>query len=448
MAILRINKMEKVGKQSLPDGPLTIGRSMKNDMCLPHPSVSRHHCVIENIEGKPTVRDLDSRHGTTVNGKSIDESILHDGDIVGLGIFEIIYCDANAPRDDGSDHDFDLEILSEESDSTRNEHENESTGVVSIAPADRIERTSDKKSEELREQVTTLQMQLDAQQAQLDEANHNLDLAHTALQDKVDELEQANQSLQDRDEQLEASRSEVETLHAIHESDVDSVRSELNTAHDSAEKEQARADELESKLARHTEEALEQLKSFEHQRAEYDERIKRHESQGDDLRKQLGTAEKELQAKTEKLNNAMEQLVALKDESKSYKSQLAELRQKMHEVFPYLEKLSTTAQHVMRLLQQLATVRKNVHTLETAYVQANQWVDEAEAVGADNYAEMIEQREDVGEQLETAHGQFDSSITELQQASTQFCQYILSDPVRDALAGSTKRGFFSRLVKQ
>ena len=55
------------------DGALSVGRGADNDVVIDHPTVSRHHAVIERIAGEYFLTDLGSRNGTRVNGRSAHE---------------------------------------------------------------------------------------------------------------------------------------------------------------------------------------------------------------------------------------------------------------------------------------------------------------------------------------------------------------------------------------
>ena len=73
--------------QTFPlDGPeLTLGRDHDSAVHLRDLAVSRHHCVVETKGGRPVLRDLDSRHGTFVNGVPVRERELEHGDLITVG---------------------------------------------------------------------------------------------------------------------------------------------------------------------------------------------------------------------------------------------------------------------------------------------------------------------------------------------------------------------------
>jgi pSer/pThr/pTyr-binding forkhead associated (FHA) protein len=66
--------------------PLIIGRNGKSDLAIDNRWISDCHCELSWIQGRLTVRDLMSTHGTYINGESVTESQLQPGDTLMLGI--------------------------------------------------------------------------------------------------------------------------------------------------------------------------------------------------------------------------------------------------------------------------------------------------------------------------------------------------------------------------
>jgi pSer/pThr/pTyr-binding forkhead associated (FHA) protein len=73
--------------------PTVVGRSPDADIRPDDRWVSRMHCQISEIQGMLTVRDLESKNGTAVNGEYVTEAHLLPGDklTVGLTSFEVQY---------------------------------------------------------------------------------------------------------------------------------------------------------------------------------------------------------------------------------------------------------------------------------------------------------------------------------------------------------------------
>jgi len=68
-----------------------IGRASSNLILLPLASVSRHHCVIEEVEGQIQIRDLASHNGTFVNGVPVKLSPLYEGDRLDIGEVSLVF---------------------------------------------------------------------------------------------------------------------------------------------------------------------------------------------------------------------------------------------------------------------------------------------------------------------------------------------------------------------
>ena len=80
---------------------ITIGRAEDSIVQLPSASVSSHHAVLKAREDGYYVQDLGSRNGTRVNGATIEESILNDGDRVAFGdIQSVFYASDEVPAEE------------------------------------------------------------------------------------------------------------------------------------------------------------------------------------------------------------------------------------------------------------------------------------------------------------------------------------------------------------
>ncbi len=74
-----------------------IGRDATNDITIPAPNVSRTHARIERRGDACLVRDLDSTNGTWLQGRRIDEHLLHNGDTLRIGDAQVVF--KAAPED-------------------------------------------------------------------------------------------------------------------------------------------------------------------------------------------------------------------------------------------------------------------------------------------------------------------------------------------------------------
>lgn len=66
--------------------PVVIGSNGESHVQLHDRWVSERHCEICQENGALVVRDLDSEHGTLVNGKAIRQLALEPGDTLTIGI--------------------------------------------------------------------------------------------------------------------------------------------------------------------------------------------------------------------------------------------------------------------------------------------------------------------------------------------------------------------------
>jgi CRP-like cAMP-binding protein/Fe-S-cluster-containing hydrogenase component 2 len=68
-----------------------FGRMSDVDYAFTDEGVSRLHCVILNVNGVFTVRDEGSTNGTFVNGAPVSARQLRDGDVIQLGVVEMVF---------------------------------------------------------------------------------------------------------------------------------------------------------------------------------------------------------------------------------------------------------------------------------------------------------------------------------------------------------------------
>jgi Nif-specific regulatory protein len=75
----------------LDEPEVQVGRDSSNQILLTDPSVSRAHCVMEATPVGYTLKDLESRNGTFVNGIPVRTHELQNGDRVEIGRSAFIY---------------------------------------------------------------------------------------------------------------------------------------------------------------------------------------------------------------------------------------------------------------------------------------------------------------------------------------------------------------------
>lgn len=72
---------------------ISVGRSPDCDLVVPHTSISRKHCQIDEIDGSLFVTDLNSSNGTFVNGRRLipsERQILNSNEVFIIGKLESI----------------------------------------------------------------------------------------------------------------------------------------------------------------------------------------------------------------------------------------------------------------------------------------------------------------------------------------------------------------------
>ncbi len=97
---------------------IVIGRATDCDISILRSGVSRRHAVVFLNDDTWFVQDLESSNGTFVNGKSIRQYRLTDGDVIRIGVEEIEFKTLEAREEEGCATDGLLFLDEEESDTT------------------------------------------------------------------------------------------------------------------------------------------------------------------------------------------------------------------------------------------------------------------------------------------------------------------------------------------
>jgi hypothetical protein len=70
---------------------MVVGRIASCDICIADKNTSRQHVAFNREGAGWSVEDLGSTNGTLVNGHSVDRARLRDGDVIVVGITELVY---------------------------------------------------------------------------------------------------------------------------------------------------------------------------------------------------------------------------------------------------------------------------------------------------------------------------------------------------------------------
>ena len=84
---------ETLTRQTFPPGRIIVGRSPDNEVYIKSKFVSRHHAQIVSDEEACVIEDLNSTNGLFVDEQQVKKHRLSDGDVVSLGVHELVYTD-------------------------------------------------------------------------------------------------------------------------------------------------------------------------------------------------------------------------------------------------------------------------------------------------------------------------------------------------------------------
>ncbi|MBI2932326.1 MAG: sigma 54-interacting transcriptional regulator [Planctomycetes bacterium] len=97
MAYLVIKELGAERTLPMTDGEVSVGRSRQNEVKLVTEQASRKHCKLVKTDKGFQIVDFQSSNGTFVNGLKIDEKILAEGDVIGIGHATLTFHDGDAP---------------------------------------------------------------------------------------------------------------------------------------------------------------------------------------------------------------------------------------------------------------------------------------------------------------------------------------------------------------
>jgi pSer/pThr/pTyr-binding forkhead associated (FHA) protein len=104
---------ETVSTHSFPPGRIIIGRSPDNEIYIKSKFVSRHHAQVVSEDDGAVVEDLNSTNGVFIGDKQVKKYRLSDGDVITLGVHDLVYRDLRQLEDDApesTDDTFDEDL--------------------------------------------------------------------------------------------------------------------------------------------------------------------------------------------------------------------------------------------------------------------------------------------------------------------------------------------------
>ena len=84
---------EVIGDYTFPPGRIIVGRSSDNEIFVKSKFVSRHHAQLVSDDDGCIIEDLNSTNGVFLGERQIKRYRLQDGDVVSLGVHELVYHD-------------------------------------------------------------------------------------------------------------------------------------------------------------------------------------------------------------------------------------------------------------------------------------------------------------------------------------------------------------------
>ena len=92
-------KGETESVYTFPAGRIIVGRSPDNEIYIRSKFVSRHHMQLVSDGKECVIEDLNSTNGVFVGEQQIKKYKLSDGDVISLGVHELIYTNLRAAND-------------------------------------------------------------------------------------------------------------------------------------------------------------------------------------------------------------------------------------------------------------------------------------------------------------------------------------------------------------
>ena len=94
--------------QTFPPGRVIVGRSPDNEIYIKSKFVSRHHLQLVCDQGKCVIEDLNSTNGVYIGEAQINKRELASGDIISLGVHELVYTYIGNGQTAATDKEVDL----------------------------------------------------------------------------------------------------------------------------------------------------------------------------------------------------------------------------------------------------------------------------------------------------------------------------------------------------
>jgi pSer/pThr/pTyr-binding forkhead associated (FHA) protein len=67
--------------------------------------ISRRHALIERVDGRYVLEDLQSSNGLTVNGQRRETAVLQSGDVIGIGHAKLVFSTVDDVGEETGEHE-------------------------------------------------------------------------------------------------------------------------------------------------------------------------------------------------------------------------------------------------------------------------------------------------------------------------------------------------------
>lgn len=112
---------EIVEELTFQPGRIIVGRSPDNEIYIKSKFVSRHHAQLISDDDGCVIEDLNSTNGVFLGEKQVKKYRLRDGDVVSLGVHELVYHDLRQAEEPLEDQLEELEELDDDENSAVDE---------------------------------------------------------------------------------------------------------------------------------------------------------------------------------------------------------------------------------------------------------------------------------------------------------------------------------------
>jgi pSer/pThr/pTyr-binding forkhead associated (FHA) protein len=90
MKIHICSKTPDLAADNCLETPFVLGRAEDVGLRVSNRWASRHHCKIDTKNGRVVIRDLESTHGTYVNGRKVRDAVIEPGDEISVGLAQLV----------------------------------------------------------------------------------------------------------------------------------------------------------------------------------------------------------------------------------------------------------------------------------------------------------------------------------------------------------------------